>query len=113
MSAEWLDVLASECARAGSSQGKVAEQLRNHAKGGFPSASTLNQVLKGKYKGDVERIRGLVEGALMGKTVTCPVLGELSREICMRHQTRKAGASNPMRIKLHEACKTCPNRRKS
>jgi hypothetical protein len=113
MKSEWFATLAAECGRPGNSQANVAKQLRHGASSGFPSTATLSQVLAGKYKGDVARIQGLVEGTFMGKTVECPVLGELGREICMKHQTRKPGASNPIRARLAEACKSCPNRRQS
>lgn len=109
--AEWMAVLQAECSREGSSQARVAEKLRNGSPRGFPSASTLNQVLKGKYEGDLKRIQALVEGAFMGKTVKCPVLGELARNRCMEHQTKPFAATNPMRVQLYHACKTCPNRR--
>lgn len=109
---EWLAELQKRCAPKGG-QARVAEQLRHGSSTGFPSAATLSQVLAGKYKGDLNRIQALVEGQFMGKTVICPVLGELLRDRCMEHQTRPFAATNPMRVQLHIACKTCPNRRQT
>lgn len=106
---EWLRILDAECIRLGS-QAAVAEILR-HGTAGFPSPATLSQVRSGKYKGDLKRIQAIVEGALMAKTVDCPVLGILGRDRCMQEQTRPFAATNPMRVQLFHACKTCPNRR--
>jgi hypothetical protein len=55
----WLERLRAECGRI--SQSKVSVVI------GY-SPAVVNQVLKGSYKA--------VEGALMGATVKCPVLGQ-------------------------------------
>lgn len=107
---EWLAELKRRCAPKGA-QARVAEQLRHGSPKGFPSASTLNQVLKGKYKGDTKRLQALVEGMFLGQTVECPVLGELARNRCMEEQKRPFAATNALRVQLFHACKTCPNRR--
>lgn len=111
----WLQKLRDEVARHGKGgQTKVAEQLRHGQHKGFPSAATLSQVLKGAYNGDLKRIQSIVEGALMGKTVECPVAGEISRDRCIQFQTRPFASTNPIRVQLNKdgVCKTCPNRSK-
>ena len=99
---DWLAALRLECQRT--------SQARAGARLGV-SGSTVNQVLKGSYRGDMTRVKGLVEGALMDATVACPVLGELPRNRCLENQRRPFEATNPTRVALYHACKTCPNRR--
>lgn len=101
--ADWLRVLRRECERPGSSQAAVSKLLDL-------SAATINQVLQGKYKGNVRRIQSRVEGLFMGARVTCPVIGEIPRQKCVEHQSRRGfAATNPMRVQLHKTCPTCPN----
>lgn len=99
---DWLDALAAECKRT--SQQRAGQRLG-------VSGSTVNQVLKGTYKGDLPRIQGLVEGALLHATVECPVLGELPRNRCLENQRRPFQATNPTRVALFQACPTCTHRR--
>jgi hypothetical protein len=97
----WLTVLAGECTRT--SQVAVAKRL------GL-SGATINQVLKGKYKGNLPRIRSRVEGAYMAARVDCPVIGDIPRDQCITHQQRRRfAATNPLRVQLHKICPTCPN----
>lgn len=95
---DWIEALKSECKRT--SQTRAATAI------GY-SASTVNQVLKGTYKGDMKSIEQAVRGALMGATVECPVIGEIPRNRCIDHQRRagKFAATNPMRVQLHQACR--------
>ncbi|WP_279491775.1 helix-turn-helix domain-containing protein [Aeromonas veronii] len=62
----WLEVLQAEV--AASSLAQVAEKL------GL-SRTTISQVCNEKYPGDMARVQTLVEGALMGNKVRCPILG--------------------------------------
>ena len=101
MKADWLQVLVSEC--EATSQAATARRLG-------VSATTINQVLKDRYPGDMERIESLVQGELMNKTVTCPLMGEMPLKRCMEHQTRPFAPTNPMRVQLYHACRAgCPN----
>jgi len=102
--AEWLLALAEECDRPGQSQGKVSERLG-------VSPAVVNQALKNAYKGRLDRLEERVRGELMREVVGCPILGEISKRACLDHQGRKYSATNPLRVKLFSACKTCPNRR--
>jgi hypothetical protein len=98
---DWIVALAIECDR--SSQGRVARKL------GI-SAAVVNQVLAHAYKGRLDRVETRVRGELMRETVTCPVLGEITKRECLDHQGAKFVATNPMRVRLWKACKSCPNR---
>lgn len=100
-SAEWIAVLRAECKRT--TQTAAGKRI------GY-SAAVVNQVLKGTYKGDVTRVQQAVEGALMGRTVECPVIGELPRERCVEFQRRGFAATNPLRVQFFKTCPTCPNR---
>ncbi|WP_111747644.1 XRE family transcriptional regulator [Salinisphaera orenii] len=97
---DWLAALRAEANRT--SQARSGQRL------GL-SGSTVNQVLKGTYNGDLSRVQGLVEGELMAATVDCPVLGELARNRCLEYQRRPLAATNPTRVALYHACQTCPN----
>jgi len=100
--ASWLTVLRESC--AASSQAAVARRIDY-------SPTVVNQVLKGTYKGDSNAVKKAVEGALMGLSVECPVIGELPRDRCLAYQRRGFAATNPFRVALANACPTCPNRR--
>ena len=93
----WLEELGARCQHT--SQKKVADKLH-------VSAALINQVLKGKYPGDLNRIQQLVEGAFMQYSVNCPVLGEITKHKCLFHQDRPFAATNPQRVMLHKACRS-------
>lgn len=98
----WLDVLRDYNAAHGGK--KTAEAI------GY-SRAVVSQVLGGKYQGDLNAVRQKVEGALMGLSVDCPVIGDLPRNRCLDYQRQGFSATNPMRVRLAQACPTCPNRR--
>lgn len=98
---DWMEVLRTRCAQT--SQARVAAEIGM-------SATTVSQVLAGKYGADLNRVRERVEGALMRRTVECPVLGELPRNQCLDHQGRPFAATNPQRVMLWRACRGCPHR---
>lgn len=104
LKSEWVRELREACAAKDSSQAAVARRI------GY-STTVVNQVLKGTYKGDLTSVQRAVEGALMGATVECPVLGELSRQRCIEYQRAGFRITNPMRVALSRACPKCPNRR--
>lgn len=98
---EWLNALQAECKRT--TQAEAATRV------GI-SATTVCQLLNGTYKGNLQRMQARIEGALLGQTADCPVCGEIPRDRCIEHQTRKFSATSPMRVQLARACPTCPNR---
>lgn len=101
---EWIVELEAAC--AATSQAKVARRL------GIADG-TVSQLLSGKYGAATKRMQERIEGALMGRTVECPVIGELRRDRCLTFQSRKAASTNPLRVRLAIACPTCKNRRTS
>lgn len=99
----WMNVLREACERT--SQADVARRLS-------VSPALINQALKGAYKGDLERLQTLVEGALSGQTVTCPVIGALRKHKCLEHQgrERRFATANPLKSQLYRACRSgCPH----
>lgn len=99
---DWLDALRAHRKTHGSK--KTAEAI------GY-SATVVSQVCSGKYKGDLSAVKHKVEGALMGMTVDCPVIGELPRNRCMEYQRQPFAATNHLRVQLSRTCPKCPNRR--
>lgn len=69
------------------------------------SQTTVHQVLKGNYKGNLHRIEQRVRGELMHKVVECPVLGEISARKCLDWQARPFAATNPTRVAVWKACR--------
>jgi len=97
----WLATLREQC-RA-KTQGKVAEQI------GY-SPAVVNQVLQGKYPGDLKRVEKAVRGAFMGETCNCPVLGEIPVNLCLETQKKPFASTNPQRVRLYRACRAgCVN----
>lgn len=70
------------------------------------SPSTLSQTLANKYPGDLERIADTVRGALMGETVTCPVLGDIGRDACLAWQGKPRAITNAIRSRVYKACRS-------
>jgi len=99
---DWLDVLRAACKAR--KQGPVATDI------GY-STTVVSQVLSGTYKGDLKAVQQKVEGALMGLTVECPVVGELPRNRCLEYQRQSFAATNHLRVQFSRACPGCPNRR--
>lgn len=93
---DWIVVLRAECKRT--SQSKAAHRIGR-------SATTINQVLKGTYPGNLKHIEERVRGELMNKTLICPVLGEISTRKCQDEQKRPFAATNPTRVQLYKACR--------
>ena len=98
---EWVAALRDAC--LGMSQREVAALI------GY-SESVISQVINGKYRGDMRRVQAAVEGGLMGATVDCPVVGVIPRQRCMEPQPRPFPATNPTRVQLYRACRTCPHK---
>lgn len=101
---DWVLIFATECDRG--SVRSVADRI------GY-SPSVASQILSKTYLGRVDKIEAAVRGAFMGLTVVCPVLGELAVDKCLYHQGRKFAPTNPMRVRLHRTCPTCPHFKKA
>lgn len=74
------------------------------------SKTTLSLVLNKKYPGNLGNIEQKVIAAYSASTVTCPVLGDIQIKRCMNEQQKPFSHSNPQRVRLFRACKTCPHR---
>lgn len=96
---DWIVILAEECDRAG--QGAAARRL------GI-SKTTVNEVVRRTYKAATDNVEQKVRGAFMGKSVKCPVLDEITVDLCLENQRRPFSAANPARVLLHRTCPTCP-----
>lgn len=88
------------------SQVKVAAELG-------VSPAVVNNLLKDRYPGDVAGMAERIRGQFMAQTVACPVMGELGRRHCLDYQARPLVFTNPTRVALHTACKTCAHRREA
>ena len=97
---EQLDLLRRVCAER--SQSAVARAI------GY-SASTINQALKGTYKGDLGNVLLSVEAKFGASTLKCPVMGEITLGVCIEHRGLPFAATNPMRVRLYRACRVCPH----
>ena len=98
---DWIKELAAACDRLG--QKEIAKRI------GY-SSSVVSQVINNKYPGDLERVRDQVEGVLMNRVVDCPMLGDITLDVCRGHQRRKFSATNPMRVQMFRACRNgCPH----
>lgn len=106
----WLEALREAC--AASTQAEVARRLALAGDGKYPSPAVINQVLGGRYTGNIVRLRALVEGVLLAEYVDCPVLGDLPRQRCLEHQSRRGtfAPTNPSRVLLFKVCPTCEHR---
>lgn len=99
---DWIHALREAC--------KARKQNAVAAEIGY-SATVVSQVLSGTYKGDLKAVQQKVEGALMGLTVDCPVVGELPRNRCLEYQRQSFAATNHLRVQFSKACRGCVNRR--
>lgn len=101
--AEWVARLRAECKRT--SQTVVARKVNY-------SPTVVNRILKGNYEGDMRAVQKAVEGALMGATVSCPVLRTIPANKCLEIQGQPFAATNPQRVQLYKACRAgCVNSR--
>ena len=99
---DWISILRIAC--LATSQATVAKTI------GY-SAATVSQVLNGSYQGDTKRVQQAVEGALMGMTVECPVIGDLRRDRCLDYQRQPFASTNPLRVQLSITCPGCNHKR--
>lgn len=95
-------ILAEAC--RGRTQRALAKQL------GYSDA-TISYVLSNQYgNGDLPKVFAKIRGALMGETVDCPELGEITRDVCLNWQSKPFAATNSLRVKMFHRCRSCPLR---
>lgn len=73
------------------------------------SASAVTGVVKGYYGANIDAFRQRVIERLTEATVDCPVLGELQMGACAEHRARPFAPTNPDRVRLWRACRSCPH----
>jgi hypothetical protein len=68
--------------------------------------ATVSTLLANKYPANTKRM----EQAIMtwASFVSCPVLGEITGEQCQTERSKPFIGSNPTRIRLYRACRSCP-----
>lgn len=93
---DWMTALRG--ARAQMSLQQLATRLHL-------SPTTVHQVLKGNYKGNLKRVAERVRGELLNKRITCPVLGEIAPGRCQDEQRKPFAATNPQRVQLWKTCR--------
>lgn len=96
-----INMLHRAVADAGS-QSAVARRI------GY-SPAAVSQVLSGKYGGDMATMLARVEEVYGSRQVLCPVLGAIALSRCAMERRTPFSASNPVRVRLFRACKTCSN----
>jgi hypothetical protein len=100
---DWVLVLAEEADRT---TGAAAA-----ARIGY-SAAVVSSVIVRSYRGDLGRVEAKVRGALMGDTVDCDVLGEITRDRCLDEQKKGFASTSSVRARLYRACRgDCPHTR--
>lgn len=73
------------------------------------SGAVVSLVLRDCYTGNKAKVEAAIRGALMAETVECPILGEIGKVECVRHQGTKPSANgDPIRAALNAECPTCP-----
>ena len=72
------------------------------------SASALNQVLHGKYVGNVDNFLARVRERWSHDLRACPVLGDITYGRCAEERAKPFSAASPMRVRLSRACERCP-----
>ncbi|MCC7082205.1 MAG: hypothetical protein IT530_16150 [Burkholderiales bacterium] len=93
---DWIFALAQACDL--SSQAQVGKRLG-------VSGAVVNQVLRCRYAGRMDRIEARARGELMRATVQCPVMGEISSRQCQDEQRRAFATTNPQRVRVYHACR--------
>ena len=81
-------------------QGEVAKRL------GY-SKATISLVVNEKYNGDLNSVLSKVKEVFGGLKVNCPVLGEIDLAECAENKRQPFSATNPLRVRLFKACKSC------
>ncbi len=94
---DWVRELAEYCDRHGK-QSAGAEAI------GY-SISVVNYVLKNRYPGDLHKVETAVRGAIMRETVACPVIGEITKNVCLKNQAQPFAITNSQRIRVYRACR--------
>jgi DNA-binding transcriptional regulator YdaS (Cro superfamily) len=71
------------------------------------SETAVSLLLKNRYKGGTDKVGSRILDVY--GNVVCPVLGSITAAECQKNCKAKFTPSNPQRVQLFRACKTCPN----
>jgi len=97
---EWVETLAIEVDTT--STAKAAKVI------GY-SAAVPSLVVNNKYNGDLAGVEAAVRGALLNKTVNCPVDGEITSDKCGINQRSRLNTTAPRTIRLYQNCRGSGN----
>lgn len=101
MQHEWIDDLRGAVEHLGTTV--VARRMGC-------SPATIHQICRNQYNtGTLGKWQARFEAEFGEGQLACPVLGEIDRSECKRHRVRPFGATNPVRVQLYHACRTCTN----
>jgi hypothetical protein len=93
---DWIEALALEANRT--TAARAAKRI------GYSSA-VVSHVFTNAYPGDMSRVEAKVRGALMSKTVMCPVVGEIGLDRCLDEQKMDNTGASSIRAQLYRACR--------
>lgn len=104
---DWIAELVRACNAPGASQNRVALRL------GY-TGGVISQVLRNRYPGNLSRLEERARAVFMAGDITCPALGTIGSEDCLRWRDRSAAlrSVNPMTVRMFRACGDCPRNRK-
>jgi len=74
------------------------------------SDAVVSHALARSYPGDLQKLFVTIRGALMGETVECPIVGEITTDQCLDNQRKPFSTANPARARLFRACRRCSHR---
>lgn len=98
---DWIMALAQECDRT--SQNQTAKRIGR-------SASFVSTLVRNCYSAGLDGAEEVVRGALMSENISCPVLGEIGKHVCLKWR-RRAGSFenvNTQHVMMYRACNRCP-----
>ncbi len=72
------------------------------------SPAVVNLVLKGTYKGDLNKVYRTISVHLSRSNVSCPILGDITTDKCTKQQRLPFSSSNSHRSRMFKACLNCP-----
>lgn len=96
----WIMALIQACEQT--SQNKVADRLG-------VAASTVSQLIRNSYPGNMTRMEARVRTVLLEKEICCPALGKISGEACLKWRDRTATltSASPKIVGMFRSCRSC------
>lgn len=93
----WVEALAIEVNRT---SGAAAARRIGY------SAPVVSSILAKRYTGRIDNVEARVSGALLGETVLCRLLGEITRDRCIDEQQTGFSSSSSIRAALFRECRS-------